>query len=179
MTEQPEAIRASDADRELALQRLNLAVGDGRLGIDEFSARTDLILRAGTRGELDRVLADLPAPSLRSEPSTLVLRTGSGSVRQNGCWVVPPRVDVECGVGRILVDFSDASCAHREVSLHVTMAKPGRVTVVVPKGWLVRVEEAQATHGRVLNKATAPADDRAPMLRVFADVGGGRLKLKH
>jgi hypothetical protein len=31
----------------------------------------------------------------------------------------------------------------------------------------------------VINKATAPARDDAPLLRVFANVGSGRLKLKH
>jgi hypothetical protein len=179
MSDLPDAVRARDADREQALARLHQAVGTGALGLAEFSSRSELVLRAGTRGELDRLLADLPAPPPRSAPPSLVLRAGNGSVKQTGSWVVPPLIDVQCGIGRVTIDFTEATCTHREVVLRVKMTKVGRVRVIVPKGWLVRVEEAQTTHGRVINKATSPADDYAPMLRVFADVGGGRLKLKH
>jgi len=172
-------VRASDADREQALARLHQAVGTGALGIEEFSGRSEQVLRASTRGELDQLLADLPTPPPRSAPASLVLRTGPGSVRQTGQWVVPPQIEVDCGVGRVLLDLRAATCTHREVVLRVRMTRAGSVRVLVPKGWLVRVEEAQSTHGRVINKATSPADDYAPMLRVFADVGGGTLKLKH
>jgi hypothetical protein len=179
MRDLPGGIRASDADREHALTRLHQAVGTGALGLEEFTSRSDAVLRAGTRGELDEVLADLPAPPPRSAPPLLVLRTGNGGVRQTGAWVVPPEIHVHCGIGRVLVDFTNATCTHSEVVLRVTMTKVGRVRVIVPKGWLVRVEQAQTTHGRIANKATSPADDYAPLLRVFADVGGGRLKIKH
>ncbi|TDP97409.1 DUF1707 domain-containing protein [Labedaea rhizosphaerae] len=179
MRDLPEAVRAADADREQALARLHQAVGTGALGLEEFSSRSELVLRAGTRGELDGLLADLPAQPPRSQPPSLVLCTGNGSVKQTGPWVVPPLIEVQCGVGRVTVDFTDATCTHREIVLRVKMTKVGHVRVIVPKGWLVRVEEAQTTHGRVINKATSPPDDYAPMLRVFADVGGGSLKLKH
>lgn len=179
MKDLPGAVRASDADREHALTRLHRAVGTGALGLEEFTSRSDLVLRATTRGELDDVLADLPAPPPRSEPPSLTLSTGNGSVKQTGQWVVPPLIDVQCGVGRVTIDFTNATCRHREVVLRVKMTSPGGVRVIVPRGWLVRVEQAQSTHGHVTNKATSPADDYAPMLRVFADVGGGRLKIKH
>lgn len=179
MTDLPGAVRASDADREQALTRLHQAVGTGALGLEEFTSRSDLVLRASTRGQLDEVLADLPGPPPRSEPPSLALSTGNGSVKQTGRWVVPRLIDVQCGVGRVTVDFTNATCTHREVVLRVKMTKVGRVRVIVPRGWLVRVEEAQSTHGAVTNKANHPADDYAPMLRVFADVGGGRLKIKH
>ena len=51
--------RASDQDRDDALQQLAAAAGDGRLTLEEYSSRADLALAAGTQKELDGVLADL------------------------------------------------------------------------------------------------------------------------
>ena len=53
-------IRASDAERDAALERLSAAAGDGRLTLEEFSQRMDRAITAKTRAELDRLVADLP-----------------------------------------------------------------------------------------------------------------------
>jgi hypothetical protein len=53
--------RASDADREAVTERLRKAAADGRLEPDELEERLHTALRARTYGELDRVVADLPA----------------------------------------------------------------------------------------------------------------------
>jgi len=179
MGEELEFVRASDDDRERALDRLNRAVGEGTLRLDEFGGRVDRVLAAGTRGELGGVLADLPAAAPRSGPPALVLRTTNGSVRQGGSWVVPREIIARCGVGRIRIDFTGATCPHHEVILRATLDTVGRITVIVPRGWAVRVEDVRSTRGRVINRATAPARDDTPLLRVFANVGSGRLKLKH
>jgi len=55
------SLRASDADREAVTERLRQAAGEGRLEPEELEERLDMALRARTYGELDRVLADLPA----------------------------------------------------------------------------------------------------------------------
>ena len=50
-----------------ALQR---HVGAGRLTLDEFSERADAAYRAGTLGDLDALLEDLPGPAvLRTAPA--------------------------------------------------------------------------------------------------------------
>lgn len=54
------ARRVSDHDRQAVLRRLQRAVGEGRLTIDEFTERTDATVQARTRGELDDITADLP-----------------------------------------------------------------------------------------------------------------------
>ena len=56
-------LRASDADRELVAERLRLAATEGRLFDDELEERLGAALSARTYGELDAVVADLPAPS--------------------------------------------------------------------------------------------------------------------
>ncbi len=53
-------LRASDADREAVVRRLQRAVGEGRLTLTEFDERVRAAYAAGTRGELDDVAHDLP-----------------------------------------------------------------------------------------------------------------------
>jgi hypothetical protein len=61
----PPAVRASDADREAVVTRLQTAVGEGRLDLDEFGQRADAAYAAVTRTELDLLIADLPADAPR------------------------------------------------------------------------------------------------------------------
>src|ERR1035438_1930436 len=53
-------IRASDGEREAVVARLNDAVGEGRLTLQEFSERLDRAYAARTRGKLARLVTGLP-----------------------------------------------------------------------------------------------------------------------
>jgi Domain of unknown function (DUF1707) len=55
-------LRASDADRDNALDLLCAAVADGRLTLAELEARAEAALSAPTLTELARLIADLPGP---------------------------------------------------------------------------------------------------------------------
>ncbi len=55
------ALRASDADRERVAERLRQATAEGRLLAEELEQRLGAALKARTYGELDAVVADLPA----------------------------------------------------------------------------------------------------------------------
>ena len=57
---QPPVVRASDADREAVVARLQTAVGEGRIDLDEFGQRAEAAYQAATRAELDLLVADLP-----------------------------------------------------------------------------------------------------------------------
>ena len=85
-------IRASDADRDRAASLLREHHAAGRLTAEEFHERMDRALDATTLGELDELMADLPAidlyqlpdASLRRAPprpgqSLLPASTGQGS----------------------------------------------------------------------------------------------------
>jgi DUF1707 SHOCT-like domain len=52
--------KASDADREAALERLRDAFADGRLTEEELDQRTRAALAGRTAAELERLLIDLP-----------------------------------------------------------------------------------------------------------------------
>ncbi len=56
------ALRASDQDRERVAERLRHATAEGRLLTEELEERLGIAFSARTYGELDSVLADLPAP---------------------------------------------------------------------------------------------------------------------
>lgn len=58
-------LRASDADREQAAERLRHAAGEGRIVSEELEERLEAVFSARTYGELDAVVADLPGTTVR------------------------------------------------------------------------------------------------------------------
>jgi hypothetical protein len=61
-------IRASDADRDRAAEALREHHATGRLSVEEFQDRLDRVYAAKTLGELDELMADLPAIDLYQLP---------------------------------------------------------------------------------------------------------------
>ena len=57
----PYDVRASDLDRERAVEFLKAHYADGRLQADELAWRSDAAYRSVGLSELDRLTADLPA----------------------------------------------------------------------------------------------------------------------
>jgi hypothetical protein len=75
-------LRASDSDRDEVVERLRAATAEGRLRVGELEQRLEDAFRARTYGELDALLADLPAtpepmpaplPARRRRPGLPVL----------------------------------------------------------------------------------------------------------
>jgi hypothetical protein len=62
-------IRASDADRDRVAALLSEHHAAGRLTAEEFQERVDAALAAKTVGDLDALLADLPAIDLYRLPA--------------------------------------------------------------------------------------------------------------
>jgi Flp pilus assembly protein TadB len=71
---QPSRLRASDADREAVAERLRNATAEGRLLAHELEERIARALRARTYGELDAVVADLPANQRSSRGAIPLVR---------------------------------------------------------------------------------------------------------
>ncbi|APT93356.1 hypothetical protein CPHO_11170 [Corynebacterium phocae] len=53
-------VRASDAERQDAINLLATAVGEGRLSIEEFEERADRVMRTTTQQELAAIFRDIP-----------------------------------------------------------------------------------------------------------------------
>lgn len=85
-----ESLLASDAERDAVTDRLRRAAGEGRLEPDELGERVEAALRSRTRGELARLLVDLPVdvsakwrrppPRSRARPRTPSALAGAGLV---------------------------------------------------------------------------------------------------
>jgi hypothetical protein len=81
-------IRASDQDRDRTAALLREHHAAGRLNLDEFNERLDKAYAAKTMGELDALMADLPAIDLYQLPDASLRRGHGGS---SGLpWLRPP-----------------------------------------------------------------------------------------
>jgi len=69
------SIRASDADRDQASAALREHLAAGRLTTEEFDERLDKAYAAKTIGDLDRLMADLPAVGPSALPEGSLDRT--------------------------------------------------------------------------------------------------------
>ena len=72
-------LRASDADRDLAIAELSEHFETGRLSQDEFDERSARALRARTGQELTELFADLPGGGRPGDGASPVSRGGLGA----------------------------------------------------------------------------------------------------
>jgi hypothetical protein len=101
------AHRAADVDRDAVAERLRIAAREGRLELWELDDRIGRAYSAKTYGDLETLVADLPAqppfvsyPGIGLEPDTLVLRTTTPNIKQAGRWIVPHRITAESTTAR-------------------------------------------------------------------------------
>ena len=77
-------IRASDDDRERAVALLREHHAAGRLTVEEFNERLDKAYAAKTLGDLDELMADLPAIDLYRLPDASLPPTTAGQIPGHG-----------------------------------------------------------------------------------------------
>lgn len=163
-----------------------VAAGEGRLTLEELAERVDAAYDATTRGELQRLLADLPSGELvlpepagaveapRSRRRVLALMCGqtlSGRVR------LEPRTDVVSVMGGVELDLNDAVFGASEATITVACVMGG-VELRVPEGVHV-VDEVVAVTGGVDVRGPAEAPPPgAPVVRVKGFVLMGGLEIK-
>jgi hypothetical protein len=147
------ALRASDAERDHVIDLLQRAVGQGMLDLDEFGERTDAVLAAQTRSELNAVLLDLP-DLLPDEPvarDVLVLRSVLTEVRRTGRWTVPAKVLLTSRLGVTRLDFTRAVLAGRRTTVELAVTG-GLIELRVPRRATVLAGAVHVTGGRVVDR---------------------------
>src|SRR5215470_15645422 len=181
--EPPAGIRASDAERDAALERLSAATGDGRLTLEEFSQRMDRATTAKTRAELDRLVADLPtdvggassavAGRGPRRPSWHISPIGGLSV--SGPWRMERNVIVVSLIGGADLDLSQAQLAAPEVTL-TKVSLLGGVSLAVPPGIRVVASGFSLIGGTSVEAGPEPGPG-APTVRIraFSLLGGTRI----
>jgi hypothetical protein len=165
------AQRAADVDRDAVAERLRLAAREGRLELWELDDRLGRAYRAKTYGDLETLLADLPAQD------TLVLRTTTLNIKQAGYWTVPQRITAESTTGWITIDFTQAYCAYREVTVEV-VTRTGWIQLILPDGWAARVGPLSTYTGHISNRAAETADPGAPTVIVTGHPLFGYIKIR-
>ena len=179
-----DADRAADADREAVAERLRVAAGEGRIDLEELDDRLGRAYGARTYGQLRALVADLPVqsvsergPDALAEPETLVLKTTSPNIKQSGRWVVPQRITAETTSGIITIDFTQATCAHREVAVEA-VSKTGWIRLILPPGWAARIDPSSTNTSHIRNKAAETPDPGAPTLIVTGHPVMGYIRIR-
>ncbi len=181
-------VLASDAEREQTVSRLNVAAKEGRMPLEEYSERVGLAYEARTRGELEKLVRDLPQPVPGAEPvtpssygqSTSAGRTQwhvspIGGLRRVGRWAMGREIVSIALIGGVKLDLREAQFASPEVTI-TKISLIGGVRIAVPAGVRVEVSSFSLLGGRRID-----VDERispgAPVLyiRSFGLIGGVRV----
>jgi hypothetical protein len=182
-----EQTRASDAEREAVAGRLNGAVGEGRLTLEEFSERIAKVYAARTHGELRPLLTDLPAAPgavapLRSghlvptQAAPAPLLTWVGAIKRRGRWRLAGDTALGVAVGPVKLDLRGAEIDAREVTVAVRTVV-GAIKVWVPRGIRVEVDGATAIGTRTVEESNLPPHVDVPTLRLRLDTVVGTVKV--
>lgn len=194
-------LQVSGARRQETIDALMEHFANDVIQMEEFEQRLDLANRATSEGELQRLIADLPAlrpqaqtatslPSLRQTRALAspeqVRETGviigiMGGGERTGRWV-PARQNYVMGMlGGAKIDMREALFGPGVTQVNV-LAICGGVEIIVPPGMAVEVD-GLALMGGFSNHSEAPAvfDPEAPVLRVrgFAIMGGADVQVRH
>jgi len=164
------ALRASDADRDRVIEQLRAAVADGRLDPVEFDERLDAALAARTIDALAPLTADLiAAPGsagaltlpLAETPATaaadrLTINERHGSVRRDGRWTLPHRLELHTAWSDVMLDLTNAVRSGPELIIDLRV-RGGNVELVLAPGMVVDANELSVRH---------------TMLAISSDAGG-------
>jgi hypothetical protein len=158
---------ASDADREQALARLRDACVDGRLTLEEFSARTESALTARTRAQLRALTADLaetPAvPALPSMPARVYAVLSE--TKRGGHWRAEGGVDVVAFMGNCTLDLRGAELAGGQLVINIR-ALMSNVQIYVPRGVNVAMEDASILSSSKDTRGGGPSPAHGPTVRL-------------
>lgn len=190
MTEDPNKpvpdLRASDAERERAVEILGRAAADGRLSVDELDGRLASAYAARTRRELAALTADVsigPALEGRLYAGTgtgtgtggLIVREGPGGTGwvvsilgghdRRGHWRIARKATVLNVMGGSDVDLCQVELSGPETQLNV-YSLMGGAEIRVPAGVRVEVTKfaVMGGHDVDLGDERPPAD--APLIRI-------------
>ena len=176
-------VRASDAEREATVTRLQTALGEGRIDIDEFGQRAGAAYAATSTAELDRLLADLPAPAsavpafgeIVGERTTGPVFSVFGDVTLTATTTVPTQVGTLFGDVRI--DLRGLRTSEDTVEIELTTGF-GDVEVIVSEGVAAEIGGWTVFGNRKTELAAVPRLPGTPrvVVRGWSVFGDRRLR---
>jgi hypothetical protein len=170
---------ALDAERRAAQARLEVAVGEGRLTLDEFTERAGRVWGAGSPAELQRTLSDLPVPVVgqtASARSTLI--SVIGDIRRRGRWALRRRTTAWLLIGDVELDLRGALIGDDDVIEIGVNGLIGDVEIVVPEGVEAELTGFTLIGDRRVELAPVPRVPGTPRIRVrvFSVIGDAKLR---
>jgi hypothetical protein len=169
-------VRASDPERERALERLRAAAVEGRLTLEELADRSEAAGRAVMRRELERLVADLPAPLPDGPGAARPVKT-VGGIRRSGAWLVPAESRYRSWLGGVRLDLRQARIGATDVRIHVRTVLGG-IELLVPDGVEVEVR-ARTRLGRIHQEHAEPAGIGAPRIVLTGGSVFGEIRIRH
>lgn len=178
-------IRISDADRERVAERLNRAMAEGRISVDELQERLRVVYAARFGSDLLPVLSDLPGDPMALSADVLstpvgpptVLRGGVSGLRRRGDWNVPSRLRVQCSLGAVLLDFCDATLPMPVVEVELELGA-GSARLLVPPEATADVDGLVSTYGSVRSKVPSRSVHGRPHFRVYGRTSAGSVTVR-
>jgi hypothetical protein len=174
------SLRASHEDRDMIVEQLRVAGGDGRLNAEELDERVGAALTARTYGELAALVSDLPAApgspaGAPAAPAKDVVRIdcGSGNVNRVGRWAVPQRMQVRVRSGGVKLDFTEVEIAWPTLQIDADVSS-GNLTLITRPGIVVDAGAVAVRSGNV--KVREPWGAGVPVrlrIDVIGKVGSG------
>ena len=166
-------IRASHEDRDIIVDQLRVAAGDGRIDGDELDQRIEAAMTARTYGELDKLIKDLPpltrqaglARRTEAEASQAIT-ISHGNSQKRGAWLVPRQLAVTVRHGNVLLDFTEAVFSGpREVEIALDL-RHGNLRIIVPSGTALDTSALVARHANLGHPDLGPAGPDAIRLTI-------------
>ncbi|MFI0407593.1 DUF1707 domain-containing protein [Actinomadura sp. 3N508] len=180
-TQSPEAIRASDAEREAAVERLRIASVEGRLTFEELVERTEAACTAVTRGDLEHITADLPgmgAPGANPAPLQVKRKFSAfmGDCKERIVGRIDGPLEAISVMGDVELDLRGAQVPAGEVSVtaHAVM---GDIKIIVPDGVRVEVTGHNFLGARKVAVRDPLPGARVPVVHVTAHAVMGDVKI--
>lgn len=162
-------LRASDADRDRAVEVLNAAAADGRLTVEELDERVTVALSARTMGELAELTVDLLAAPGGVEVKDVVrIEQRGGSAVRGGGWVVPRRLEIDSSWGDVTLDFTQAVMAHGSLRIGLDM-RGGTLRLVTRPGVVVDTDSLAIDYAKV---KTRPASGAGAPVVLRVEISG-------
>ena len=176
-------LRASDAERDLAIGALHEAVTEGRLSVDELEGRVQSAYTVRTRRELELLIADVspqplaggPAPAPSERRDQLAVKEGPGGSRwvisilsgheRRGRWRIGQRCTVLNVMGGSELDLCDAELSDPITQLNIYSIMGGG-EIRVPHGVDVQVSDVAVLGGNEVRLGDEVVAPGGPQIRI-------------
>ncbi|GAA2531260.1 DUF1707 SHOCT-like domain-containing protein [Winogradskya humida] len=157
----------SDDDRARAAEVLQRACGEGKLTLEEFSARVGGVWAAATSAELVRATADLaPAPIVGSATTVDRVISIFSDVKRRGRWRLrTPKLTVRTIFGATELDLREILTDQSIIEIDGSCTF-GELKVIVPEGVEVDVSGPAMFTSRNIHLAPVPRVAGTPEIRI-------------